>query len=176
MSLILKFIFILTLTLPAWSELMPFLHGQSLAPKIAELYFGQNIKISIPLNSWKLKSKTSMAAEFQKSIASGDLLRAEVREFKLEKKMNFKTYVHQWIRDYEKFNFTKLTHQPVKINQMTAYLVDLKHNTIDSYQRQAIFKKKKNIVLITCQSKKKSQKALLVNCNQLIRSFSWNLD
>lgn len=96
-----------------------------------------------------------------------------VRVDDLRRKQGLKNYVKRWMQDYNRFGFDVLTAKPIKINDHSAFLLDIVSRETKKQLRQVIFMKEKTAVILTCRDQKESFTKTVQDCNQIIKSFAW---
>ena len=92
-----------------------------------------------------------------------------VRVDELKKDM----YVSRWSKEYPRYGFDVVGSQTFAQNKQKGYVVDLVNRDTGKQLRQVVFMKKKHAVIMTCRDNIKNFKQSLKDCNQIIRTFSW---
>src|SRR5690606_32773790 len=62
---------------------------------------------------------------------------------------NLKSYVHTFLKDYQRFGFDLITSKPVRVAGENAYLIDVFHRDSSKQVRQVVFSKDKKAVVLT---------------------------
>ena len=97
-----------------------------------------------------------------------------VRVDELKKEMPLDKYIQRWVKEYPKYGFDVLGSQTFAQNKQKGYVVDLINRDTGKQLRQVVFMKKLSAVILTCRDSVKTFKSSLKDCNQIIRTFSWN--
>jgi hypothetical protein len=96
-----------------------------------------------------------------------------VRVDELRHTQSVKSYMKQWMQDYNRFGFDVLTAKSVKIGENSAFLLDIISRETKKQLRQVVFMKDKLAVILTCRDQRESFGRTIQDCNQIIKSFSW---
>lgn len=96
-----------------------------------------------------------------------------VRVDQMKRKMSLKRYVKSWIKDYPRFGFKILSAKPIKVKSQKAFLIDLINQDNQKQLRQVLFRKKEDVVILSCRDHKDNFLKTLKSCNQIIRNFHW---
>ncbi len=96
-----------------------------------------------------------------------------VRVDQLKKRKNITRYINSWKKDFSRFGFSILNSKKIKINNNTAFLLDLVNSNSNKQLRQVVFLKQKTAVILTCRGAKSQFSKTVKTCNQLFRNFSW---
>ncbi|HMN67631.1 MAG TPA: hypothetical protein PKC28_03750 [Bdellovibrionales bacterium] len=96
-----------------------------------------------------------------------------VRVDELRRQQPLKNYVRRWMQDYTRFGFDVLTAKPIKINQQSAFLLDIVSRETQKQLRQVVFMKNKTAVILTCRDHRESFPKTVQDCNQIVKTFSW---
>ena len=96
-----------------------------------------------------------------------------VRVDELKKEMPIDKYVSRWSKEYPRYGFDVVGSQTFAQNKQKGYVVDLVNRDTGKQLRQVVFMKKKHAVIMTCRDNIKNFKQSLRDCNQIIRTFSW---
>ncbi len=141
-----------------------------------DIYFGKDdFQISPAHTDWLMvptPENSSVQTQFINPKSSSQA-KMTVRSETLEQDLSLLKYIGRSVRDYNRFGFEILSQRPLKINNQSAYLVDLKQNGSPIQLRQVLFKKDKTVVILTCSSHQESFKQELKACNQIYRNFKW---
>lgn len=96
-----------------------------------------------------------------------------VRVDELKRTQPIKSYVKRWMQDYSRFGFDVLTAKNIKINEQSAFLLDIISRETKKQLRQVVFMKNKLAVILTCRDGKDSFSATVQDCNEIIKTFEW---
>ncbi len=96
-----------------------------------------------------------------------------VRVDNLKRQQNLKAYVKRWMQDYTRFGFDVLTAKSIKINEQSAFLLDIVSRETKKQLRQVLFMKEKTAVILTCRDGKDSFSKTVQDCNSIIKTFQW---
>ncbi len=96
-----------------------------------------------------------------------------VRTDQLKKRMSLTKYMNKWKKDYIRFGFNILKHKKVKINNQSAFLLDLYNSNSKRQLRQLVFLKGKRSVILTCRGEKENFKTTVKSCNTIFKNFQW---
>ena len=96
-----------------------------------------------------------------------------VRVDQLKKEMPIDKYVSRWSKEYPRYGFDVVGSQTFAQNKQKGYVVDLVNRDTGKQLRQVVFMKKTHAVIMTCRDNIKNFKQSLKDCNQIIRTFSW---
>lgn len=91
----------------------------------------------------------------------------------ISSQQNLENYAKKWMRDYPQFGFEILGTKSMKMGGSNALLVDLYQRNKNQQLRQLILQKESKIVIMTCADQMDNFKKTLVQCNQMMNSFSW---
>lgn len=96
-----------------------------------------------------------------------------VRVDDLRKALALKAYMKKWMQDYTRFGFDVLTAKPIKINETSAFLLDILSRETKKQLRQVVFIREKTAVILTCRDQRETFSKTVQDCNQIIRTFQW---
>jgi hypothetical protein len=171
------FILVILLNFKAMAGIAP-LDLSEISDEPKSVYFGElGFKIHADETTWyqvsshKLKSKT-VQAEYR-SLDEDSPGRLTVRSESLEKNLSLAEYIRRSSKDYRRFGFKILDIRPLQLNSVRAYVLDLDKEDSDLQTRQILFKKQKDIIILTCTGKRLKFQSDLKSCNQIARNFSW---
>jgi len=99
-----------------------------------------------------------------------------VRVDELKADLNLKTYAKKWMKDYHRLGFDVLASKPVQVQNQTGFLVDVLNRESNKQLRQVIFMRNKTAVVLSCRDHRENFNETVNACNEIIRSFKWNLD
>jgi hypothetical protein len=97
-----------------------------------------------------------------------------VRVDEIKKEVPLDKYIQRWVKEYPKYGFDVIGSQAFAQNKQHGYVVDLINRDTGKQLRQVLFMKKQRAVIMTCRDSVKNFKQSLKDCNQIIRTFSWN--
>lgn len=97
-----------------------------------------------------------------------------VRVDNLRKQQSLKKYVRKWMQDYTRFGFDVLTAKSIKINDQSAFLLDIISRETSKQLRQVVFLKNKTAVILTCRDHRDSFGKSVQDCNQIVKTFQWD--
>lgn len=97
-----------------------------------------------------------------------------VRVDELSHKMDLKTYVKQWMKDYTLLGFNVLKAATMKVNSQPAFVVDVDEAKGEKRLRQVVFVKDRTAVVLTCRDLRDSFSKTVKQCNEIFKSFEWN--
>ena len=97
-----------------------------------------------------------------------------VRTDKLSKNADLDLYTRKWMRDYPSYGFEVLATKHLTLNGSPALLVDMLSRSKNKQIRQVILKRDDQVAIMTCMDVRESFDKALAQCNQIIKSFSWN--
>lgn len=96
-----------------------------------------------------------------------------VRVDKRPPRLGFKQYLKKAMRDYTRLGMEILKARPVKINNLTAFLVDAVGHGKQKQIRQLVFGKGQTMVILTCRDHRKNFQSSVKECNEIFKSFQW---
>lgn len=96
-----------------------------------------------------------------------------IRVDDLRHPQTIRNYVKQWMQDYSRFGFDVLTAKPIKINEASAFLLDIVSRETKKQLRQVVFLRHKTAVILTCRDQRETFNKTVQDCNQIIKSFQW---
>lgn len=99
-----------------------------------------------------------------------------VRVDSLKSSQSLKKYVRRWMQDYTRFGFDVLTAKPIKINEQSAFLLDIVSKETHKQLRQVVFLRNKTAVILTCRDHKDTFSKSVQDCNQIVKSFQWDAE
>lgn len=99
-----------------------------------------------------------------------------VRVDELNKAQSLKKYVRKWMQDYTRFGFDVLTAKAIKINDQSAFLLDIISRETKKQLRQVVFLKNKTAVILTCRDHRDSFGKSVQDCNQIVKTFKWDAE
>ncbi len=99
-----------------------------------------------------------------------------VRVDNLRKTQTLKKYVRKWMQDYTRFGFDVLTAKPIKINEQSAFLLDIVSRETQKQLRQVVFLRNKTAVILTCRDHRDSFGKSVQDCNQIVKTFQWDAE
>lgn len=97
-----------------------------------------------------------------------------IRTDKLAKNASLELYTRKWMRDYPSYGFEVLATKSLTLNGSPALLVDMLSRSKNKQIRQVILKKDDQVAIMTCMDDKEGFAQTLSQCNQIIKTFSWN--
>jgi len=97
-----------------------------------------------------------------------------VRTEKVSKNTSIELYTKKWLRDYPSYGFEILGTRSFNLNGSPALLVDLFSRSKNKQIRQLILKNQDQVAIMTCLDNKDTFAKTLLQCNQMMKSFSWN--
>lgn len=120
------------------------------------------------------KSIPSLATIYKSPLPShGQQPALTVRVDEMHKPLALRNYVKHWMQDYTRFGFDVLTAKPVRINNQSAFLIDIVSKETKKQLRQVVFIKEKTAVILTCRDERESFSKTLQDCNEIIKTFQW---
>lgn len=99
-----------------------------------------------------------------------------VRTDKLAKNADLELYTRKWMRDYPSYGFEVLATKNLSLNNQPALLVDMLSRAKNKQIRQVILKRGDTVAVMTCMDQRESFDKTLAQCNQIMKTFSWNAD
>lgn len=142
------------------------------------IYFGdKGFKIHAENTNWyqvsshKIKSKT-VQAEYR-SLDEENPGRLTIRSESLKKNLSLAEYIRRSAKEYRRFGFKILEIRPLAINTHRAFVLDLDKDDSDLQTRQILFKRKNDVIILTCTGNRIKFQTDLKSCNQIARNFSW---
>lgn len=97
-----------------------------------------------------------------------------VRVDELNHRMDLKSYVKQWLKDYGTLGFSILKAKSLTVNTYPAYAMDVEETHGSKKLRQIVFLKDQTAVVLTCRDFKDTFDKTVKDCNQIFKSFEWN--
>lgn len=98
-----------------------------------------------------------------------------VRRDKAQPEDDLKKYAHRWTKEMSRFGIKVLGTQFFSQGEQVGYAVDLTPEGSIKRQRQTLFLKNQDVVILTCTAHKEDFKSSLKDCNRIIENFSWNV-
>lgn len=96
-----------------------------------------------------------------------------VRVDQLQKKIQLREYVQQWMKDYSILGFNVLKAGQLKVKSYPAFLIDVIETTGTKRLRQIVYLKDQTAVILTCRDKRDSFEKTVRACNEIFKSFEW---
>lgn len=96
-----------------------------------------------------------------------------VRLDSMKRRKTLNQYMREWVKVYPRLGFRVLATQKIKINDNTAFLIDLIHSKSHRQVRQVVFVKDSKAVVMSCRGHQDGFKKTVKSCNQIIRNFDW---
>ena len=97
-----------------------------------------------------------------------------IRTDKVAKTASLELYTRKWMRDYPNYGFEVISAKNFSLNGNPALVVDMLSRSKNKQIRQVILKKDDRVAVMTCLDDRTTFNKALSNCNQIIKSFSWN--
>lgn len=104
---------------------------------------------------------------------SGQQAALTVRVDEMARALTLKGYVKKWMQDYSRFGFDVLSAKPIKVNNNSAFLLDIVSQETSRQMRQVVFVKQKTAVILTCRDHRDTFSETVPVCNNIIRTFQW---
>ncbi|MBX3021038.1 MAG: hypothetical protein KF799_05120 [Bdellovibrionales bacterium] len=148
------------------------------APKPGMFYSSKGFRIDAANTAWVQsappKKIPSLVTVYKAPMPlDGQQPALTVRVDDLRTALPLKTYVKKWMQDYTRFGFDVLTAKQVKINETSAFLLDIISKETKKQLRQVVFLKEKTAVILTCRDQRQTFSKTVQDCNQIIKSFEW---
>lgn len=96
-----------------------------------------------------------------------------IRTDKVAKDASLDLYTRKWMRDYPNYGFEVLATKKFTLNGSPALLVDMLSRSKNKQIRQVVLKNEDRVAIMTCLDDKESFSSSLVQCNQIMKSFTW---
>jgi hypothetical protein len=112
--------------------------------------------------SWRFSNSRAPQAQAHLKI---DFLKAE---------LSLEAYAKRWMKDYSQLGMDVLGSRPFALENTRGLVVDLVQPKKKLQLRQAVFLRKKSVVILTCSDTQVNFESTLSECNRLIKNFSWN--
>lgn len=139
---------------------------------------GFEIKAEVP--GWELSTPPPDAKNVKRlfrgpaSAASKSQPTLTVRIEPLAKEeKELRDYLRRWLKDYPKFGYNVLGHQPFKLDGRQAHVIDVVDVAGERQARQVVTVEGPNAILFTCLDQKQEFGKSLPACNTLIRSVKF---
>lgn len=107
------------------------------------------------------------------AVAQGQQAALTVRVDQLKQTQALRQYIKRWMQDYSRFGFDVLTAKPIRINQHSAFLLDIISKETQKQLRQVVFIKEKLAVILTCRDERQTFAKTVQECNEIIKTFQW---
>ena len=121
------------------------------------------------------KSIPSLVTIYKSPLQNGEPQPAlTVRLDTLKRQQALRSYVKRWMQDYTRFGFDVLTAKSIKVNDQSAFLLDIVSRETQKQLRQVLFMKEKMAVILTCRDHKKTFAKTVQDCNSIIKTFRWS--
>lgn len=88
-------------------------------------------------------------------------------------KVNLEAYAKKYLRDYNQYGFEVISSRSVKINGVTAVVIDLIQKNKLTQSRQIFLGADEKITIASCIDKSEFFSLTSNMCNQLINNYSW---
>lgn len=98
-----------------------------------------------------------------------------IRTDKVSKTASLEIYTRKWMRDYPNYGFEVLSAKNFNLNGSPALVVDMLSRSKNKQIRQVILKNEDRVAIMTCLDDQANFKSSLKQCNQIMKSFSWNV-
>jgi hypothetical protein len=177
MKLISLFLFISSL---AYAAPQPVTTSSVLTdPEKGMSFRSYGFKLSLDKINWRPLQRESETLfteiDFQKNSAKDKNPNAQIslRMDELSKAQNIETYAKKWMRDYPHYGFEVLGTKTFAHSGGQGVVVDILHRPNNKQLRQVILLKNKKVVILTCSDDKSKFAETLVDCNQLVKNFTW---
>lgn len=97
-----------------------------------------------------------------------------IRTDKVSKNASLELYTRKWMRDYPNYGFEVISAKNFTLNGSPALVVDMLSRAKKKQIRQVILKNEDRVAIMTCLDDQERFSKSLQNCNQIMKSFSWN--
>ncbi|HEY1079953.1 MAG TPA: hypothetical protein VGE46_07640 [Bdellovibrio sp.] len=97
-----------------------------------------------------------------------------IRTDKVAKTASLELYTRKWMRDYPNYGFEVLSAKNFTLNGSPALVVDMLSRSKSKQIRQVILKNEDRVAIMTCLDDQANFNSSLKQCNQIMKSFSWN--
>lgn len=170
---------LLLMTCPAWAAPIPGTSSsQLLGDKPGHFFHPRGFRIDAGGTAWVQseppKNIPALVTIYKSPLPSSDQQAAlTVRMDNLKSNLGLKNYVKRWMKDYTRFGFDVLTAKNIKINDQSAFLLDIVSRETQKQLRQVVFLKNKVAVILTCRDGQNSFSKTVQDCNSIIKSFQW---
>lgn len=139
------------------------------------LYKGFTVKTEgtnwVPSSNSESLLDTVRFSPKDKKIKEGSL---SIRTDKIAKNASLELYTRKWMRDYPNYGFEVLSAKNFTLNGSPALVVDMLSRSKNKQIRQLILKNDDRVAILTCVDNKDTFTTSLQNCNQIMKSFTWN--
>ena len=107
-------------------------------------------------------------------VVDGQQPALTVRVDQLRQNLSLKPYVKKYMQDYSRFGFDVITAKAVRINDASAFWLDIVSHESKKQLVQVVFLKEKTAVILTCRDQRETFAKTVQDCGQIIRTFRWN--
>lgn len=97
-----------------------------------------------------------------------------VRTDKISKNVTLELYTRKWMRDYPNYGFEVISAKNFTLNGSPALVVDMLSRLKKKQLRQVVLKNEDRIAIMTCLDSQEKFSQSLQQCNQIMKSFTWN--
>lgn len=144
--------------------------GLFYSPKGFKIHSGATAWVQAP----PPKNIPSLVTVYKAPVSQhGQTPALSVRVDELRKSQTLKNYIRKWMQDYTRFGFDVLTAKAIKINEQSAFLLDIVSKETQKQLRQVVFLKNKTAVILTCRDHRSSFGKSVQDCNQIVKTFEW---
>jgi hypothetical protein len=94
-----------------------------------------------------------------------------IRKFEVEQQKLLKDQVNNWIKDYNSYGFSVMTHKPLKLKTgAKGFFIEAFHKDFDKVFSQFVSVKEGEMSTLTCKS---SDDTELKKCKEAMMTFEW---
>lgn len=114
-----------------------------------------------PDSSWRFSNTAQPSAQ------------AHIKTDYLKTDLTLEAYAKRWMRDYSPLGLDVMGSKVFSQNGDRGLVIDLMDTKKKIQMRQAVFMKRKRVVILTCSDTQANFDKSIQECNQLIKNFSW---
>lgn len=128
--------------------------------------------------SWVMQTSKTQSQNLEAIYKSPKLTQGlqaslTVRVDQRKSNVSFKQYLKRTLKDYTRLGLEVMRAKPVKINNITGFLVDAVGQNRQKQIRQIVFGKGKTMVILTCRDNEFNFRVSVKDCNEIFKSFQW---
>ncbi|MFN7729533.1 MAG: hypothetical protein ACK5P7_10295 [Bdellovibrio sp.] len=138
----------------------------------------KGFQLGLKGTNWKMQLDESLSRGDEDSswrFSNADFLSAQAHlktDF-LKAEMSLESYAKRWMRDYSVLGMDVMGSRVFSQNGQRGIVIDVRQPKKKLQLRQAVFMKKKSVVIVTCSDEQATFEKSINECNQLIKNFSW---
>lgn len=138
----------------------------------------KGFELGLKGTSWQIHQDQSLSrgeddSSWRFSNAQIPTAQAHLKTDFLKAEMSLEAYAKRWTRDYSALGMDVMGSRLFTQNGQRGIVIDIIQPKKKLQLRQAVFMRKKSVVIVTCSDEQATFEKSIGQCNQLIKNFSW---